>query len=600
MLFLLNLQRYYPKWLETKRSMKTKNARLAEAYELLWEECQLEAYLRHHPTDEDQVNADAEHSEDAHESGIRSEEDSNDEESDNDDEGSVPIVDSSELASSNACAHETRNEPIGEDQGEEGWTEAELSIFFTSLARRSGLFPDLISQDMDYVKSTSQIAQLLSRFKSESRRQDLQKSMNDEKSQATRVSRKIRAIKMMRGAHEVSDEWLAFEEQMAAKLSAWQVTEDAETDQAGHLGPEDGVGETSKEPANDDGQADVVDWDTQVLNTLLYLRHHPATSPDLNEANCFLSEGPSSMQEEPKSQLFYFHASIVPSLFNSKDQSTSYRSFARCHPVPSIKSRNLERTKQQQQHFQQAMTTEILYRGVELGILARIGLSQSDDESEARAKILDRGGVGGNLIWLDTIPHQARRADAARQLRVAREAAAQRLMNTLRWKEARAVGILLRSEDRKDEQSIGRKSRAFSMDEKEQIQAYISQCEKPPSSYAERNRLISRIKGRIKRYGIQAALEMPLEAQAVGRKRKSDEEDSSASSKKVRMDEDSVSQGISAEGEDEHFDEVPLKRDLIRFRQAGVTITMIQALLSQPARTGLDLFDVSSLLHIIQ
>lgn len=90
-----------------------------------------------------------------------------------------------------------QGERIASDQ----WSDEDLALFFTSLARRSRLRPDLIADDLGGRKTTFQVSAYLSQL-----------------SAATLDATPTRPFAICPAAREVSDKWLKQEERLAGRL----------------------------------------------------------------------------------------------------------------------------------------------------------------------------------------------------------------------------------------------------------------------------------------------------------------------------------------------------------------------------------------------
>ena len=518
--------------------MRQDEARLAEAYETLYDECRLQTYLDHHPSE---VDSNEEELDNAGQGNDEEQEEEQQQEAD----GAISATDAEDSeeevaeGSSRISPSDNGNDDLdkseeSKDLFEEGWTRSEVSTFFTSLGRRSRLFPDLISRDLKHSKSTSQVAHLLALLK--------QKACSGEESSkgltlkgTTQASSKTlgkrRRIEKMKAAHEVSDDWLAFEEKMAGRLRVWQQAEDMEDF-------------TTATPARDSKDG-CVTWDEQVLNVLLFLRHHPLISPDANAANttCDVPLSVLSSQDAAEQRIFSFAAKIVPSLLGLKERS--YLMFAKVHPVPSTRRKNSTNTEAVKEDLE-SLAAKVLFRGAELGIIAWVevdGFGSGEELPQARllknSKSWPSSLPEGRLVWLDTVINHRDSKAASVMLDHVREAAAHRILNNLRWSEARTLAEYFGnagSEEVNDEtstttatnpiqspsqllQDVERLTRAGS-EYKGWVDGYLAQANYSSLTYPERNRLRSRVHRRIQLFGIEKALAMPLEAQTAGRKRK--------------------------------------------------------------------------------
>ncbi|PWN18328.1 hypothetical protein BCV69DRAFT_285296 [Microstroma glucosiphilum] len=142
-----------------------------------------------------------------------------------------------------------------------GWTEAEQSAFFPSLARHSRLRPDLISDDLDGTKTAAQVSHYISLLEAATQR--LVRSDHYRQS----GPRRIRALP---SAKEVPAHWTALEAEAARQLDAddgtphQPVVENKIRQKTGQRG---GMSHTPPVP-----------WDSQVLNALLFLRQQAVKS----------------------------------------------------------------------------------------------------------------------------------------------------------------------------------------------------------------------------------------------------------------------------------------------------------------------------------
>ena len=597
--------------------MLPKRARLLEAYEGLLEECQLEVFLHHHPT--------SEHVFPSATPGEEEDDGQSESRSGSDREGS---------STSQAQSEESDDHHVG-------WTEVELSHFFRSLARRSRLFPDLISQDLSFSKSTSQVAHLLSLLERQSNLHEEEiwcDPVYMQRVAPVKAERRSRRIARLQSAHEVSPQWLSFEEEMAAGLRQWQELDDAEEKGEACANAEQS-GSSIEEGVLESGS--VISWDIQVTNALLFLRHHPSTCPDTNPAN-FSYDVPlaASSGNETSSELdlFSFSALLgVQLLMNSYDDdgisitppSQSYTTFALLHPVPET-CYDLEEKKE-------VLAWRVLYRAVELGILAWVKVQDTEGKlpdgeimrkPRPRLRSTQREGPKfnrfetGRLVWLDTVPGEGN-AKACERMQQARTAAMCRLMNTLLWEDIRQIAMCQVGQERGakvQEQSLRFASDSPSRAKKREggdsfkgidLSAY------PPGKL--RKTVRARIARRIERYGEAIALAMPIEAQKTGRKRKGEAQEAGGPRKRPlsghlavleRQQADEPGDEADDEEDEEDEDEEAAARatataeptrpllKLRRFDQAGFSGEEVLGLLSTTALESLRLFNPRTLKRI--
>ncbi|UZJ53018.1 hypothetical protein CBS101457_002338 [Exobasidium rhododendri] len=654
--------------------MKTGRARLAEAYEGLLEECRLELYLHRYPhialeaikeggtkeearsLESETTNTNIEGEEDEVLDDVvadmsSEESDEHDEEEDDDDEEEEEEGEEEE-------EEEEEDDDDGYGYGEgrytasmdadeplDAWTEAELAMLFPSLARRSRFFPDLISRDLNHSKSTSQVALYLSQLKAQSDLQEedslarsLRNQTHTSHPKAERASRRIARLSV---AHEMSAEWLEFEETQAATLGRWEDLDDAEERREGShfasAADELEIGAMIRE------QEGVVSWDSQVTNALLYLRHAPSTCPSSNDVNFFYEIPLAASSDLDSVELFSFPVSSAVRLLTcnilhneelGQSQTQSYSAFSAIHPTPDTHKGTDEQRRE--------LAWRIVYRGVELGLCAWVELTERRG-SLPRGKILNRiyppihsthknlrHYEQGMLVWPDTMPHSEGSANARLNLEVARQLSRGRLLNTLLWKEVSSINTF---QDRK---------RADQRSEKGKADQPASSSPRPSTSASnegddffkgfdlsiypdlpERKRAKIRIIRRIERYGEEIALSMPVDAQQKGRKRKVVEvvEVLSSSSRKRRKLQESGDDGDEADNEDESGQEegdvaeeeegdvsrrggegiegAPLEANrtpvrLTRLEQIGIAGERLSSLLPVETRESLDLFNINT------
>lgn len=633
--------------------VRPRQARLAEAYEVLLEECRLDAFTHHHPTawdlledekgsiaggDVDQVEAEAEESAS---------------ESDGSSTSSSIASSSPDLSRSNTPGLEEESGPTAQDWLV-GWTEAELAVFFPSLARRSRWFPDLISQDLNYSKSPSQVAHLLSLLRRGSNLQEEENRAQIQKKEgslaASRLSRKSRRIGRLLCANEVSDEWLAFEEDMASQLQHWQDNDDAkdgcsDLDTNVKHQSEQGDQDFQRVAEEEEATADqatkdesVVSWDDQVTNALLFLRHHHSTNADTNSADFLYSVPLSAWFGESELKLFSFSSAVAIQLLISRDyeaglRTSAYKSFSRLHSTPKTHMDNEDKGE--------SLAWRILFRGVELGVLSWVKFTAKKDEILPEGRLVskvDRSlrstqldastfkrAEGARLIWLDTLVGDRRGQAALAKLQRARLTATRRLLNTLTWEEAQSLHARLRQSEAQPAQPIvnGSSRLAAIKKRKERENSSVDLgLDLSSYSYLERNRIRARLRSRIKRHGKGAALAMPLDPQHSGRRKFEGEGNGNQARKRSRLevgaelqedpakelgeDEESESRESSEEEEEDDTENDVEDEQLAerlpdynvqpqRFEQIGVTLDFVISQLSETTQNTMKMFYISAI-----
>jgi hypothetical protein len=619
--------------------------RLAEAYELLWDECRLEAYLHRYPP----VVSASEEREAIPDTG-----DENESSTDSD------------LSSTPSVIEETASKENGTTQGDDvedsnsdedwlaSWTAAEMALFFPSLARRSRWFPDLIAQDLGFSKSPSQVDHLLTLLKrqSEQKKKSTQAKLEQDAYAPSISDRRSRRIARLPGAHEVSKEWIDLEETLATRLRKWQDIEDVECDAPEEVGqseqPADIEAQQQRNEIDDEDKEKtdicIVRWDTQVTNALLFLRHSPECSPDTNAANFLYNVPLSAWSGESELELYCFSASLAVELFANKGLTrrkalSAYKSFSRVHPTPNTQLRKQNKSKTK------TLAWRVLLRGVELGILAWVHLGGARADSlpegclpesanrkikstQVKQAVFDRAEKH-HLVWLDTIKGDSRSKAAAEVLQAARDSATQRLIKSLQWDEALAINQSLTSMNlgnadpvvtAEGSQPPSASPMAVEKEKTTSVNYSFDDVDLSSYSYAERNKIRARFRARVARFGREAALAMPIEAQKVGRKRKGEELDSNATTAKKKARRENIQPQANVRedegdaddeaGGDEEMEEVVASESpnrlllasvkLPRFEQIGVSLETVILLLSQPTRDALKLFNVKAMKQIDQ
>lgn len=440
-----------------------------EAYEALLEQAELEAYFRHHlapssackagsaednadeDTDVDRLSEAERGSEDDKDGGSDTDDD-DDELSDQDwdqedEEEEGGRKETRTRASQQASSEES--EDLGEDdedgssdgkhagshsysrqseplETQHGWSDTELDLFFTSLARHSRLRPDLIAADLSDHKTPSQVAHLIHRFEQEK---------GAAESRETLSKRKRRPQKRTcPAAFEMSSSWIAYEERIATHLRVWQDAQDAEAFDLG------------LDPARSN-----TDWDSQVCTILLFLRHTPVLNPDMHEPNvCLL------LPSKVKLDVFAFSAEQAIEVLVGKRKAITNRSslniFAIDHPVPRLAMRHGD-------SVYDLLAWRVLYRSIELGLLACIEIkagartqtaelvSAQGMESTERMSVFHRN-PGQMLVWREVLPSNTTQdqsnndIQAATRIGATRSEATQRLVNTMKLRELKGVSGL--------------------------------------------------------------------------------------------------------------------------------------------------------------
>ncbi|PWN34001.1 uncharacterized protein FA14DRAFT_161583, partial [Meira miltonrushii] len=357
-------------------------------------------------------------------------------------EGISEEEESSETDSSNA-------EEGGEDQNEPedgtGWSNDELNLFFISLERRSRLRCDLIAEDLGGRKSISQIAHLIHLF---------EQQKHDQKAERNA----LRRIEMIPIAIEVSKEWDEIEQAISSRLQNWE--------------------ETKLQKLGD--QSAECDWDTQVLHSILFLRHTHRLDPSQNAPNLVIEQSSSSKEGN---KIFSFTISDVVGLLRytrlpNKVNGLAFRSFGKDHCVPIINTRGESDQK----------AWEIVLRSIQLGFLVPINArrgkkkthgqlrasldEQSDLVSDATVESL-QGSPEQRLVWWDSLPNTQDLETLTRRLDDTRESALHQLLRSLKqreWKQIMAM-MYVKAANEDDEKGTGKKHPLTDDDHDENIPA---------------------------------------------------------------------------------------------------------------------------------
>lgn len=335
---------------------------------------------------------------------------------------------SSETGSSNT-------EDEGEDPNEladgTSWSNIELNLFFISLERRSRLRCDLIAEDMGGCKSISQIAHLIYLFEQQKHEQKAERNG-------------LRRIENTPIAIEVSKEWSEVEQAIASHLQAWE--------------------ETKLQKFNITAESEC-DWDTQVLHSILFLRHSYHLDPKKNAPNLIIEQSSSSTEEN---KIFSFATSDVVEMLHDtrlakKIDSLAFRTFAKDHCVPIIDSLNSDQK-----------AWEIILRSIQLGFFVPINARRGKKKTHGQFRAsLDKqiDVVSGltleslqespeqRLIWWDSLPNNDNFETLTRRLDDTRESALHQLLRSLRKRELKRIMsmIYVKTADKESEKGAGTK-----------------------------------------------------------------------------------------------------------------------------------------------
>lgn len=416
------------------------------------------------------------------------------------------------------------------------WSSIELDYFFKALARHSRHRPDLIAEDMNDTKSTSQIVHLISTLESAASKNVVEGFGIGIEGKASLQSRKARRIATMDQAVEMSDAWVGFETKVATVL--WEDEHKELPEAVDHI---------------DENISSTVSWDDQVCYALLFLRSN-IVNPDFKCTSLFHLNNLS----ERKINVRVFRSLFGVELLNESKKRTgqgrnvqfhSYEAFSRDHPVPYRKARRGTAKDE-------LIPWRILYRGVELGILKWIreegeGSASFDNHhaspdhfpSESRlAEFEKRDGwlcFTEQFIKIDRTHFPSRLYEeilvASAMINAVRDKAKNHLLNSLEPKELEELNTELQNflDFSKVEPSkaanLHRSRHGEEVDMVHNTNAEDNDIRTAPLykgfdlshlSTLERRRARSRINRRIQTHGLEAARSMPLEASHRGKKRK--------------------------------------------------------------------------------